>query len=66
MKTVTEATTRFQMAPGDKTVGSRPAWRGERVEAENVEARFLCVRITGNPAAAAHPAFRPGGGWVGP
>ena len=26
-------------------------------------ARFLCVRITGNPAAAAHPAFRPGGGW---
>lgn len=25
-------------------------------------ARFSCVRMTGNPAAAAHPAFRPGGG----
>ena len=24
MKTVAEATTRFQMAPGNKTVGSRP------------------------------------------
>jgi hypothetical protein len=26
MKTVAEATTRLQMAPGDMTVGSRPAW----------------------------------------
>jgi hypothetical protein len=25
--------------------------------------QFLCVGITGNPAAAAHPAFRPDGRW---
>ena len=26
------------------------------------KARFSCVGMTGDPAAAAHPAFRPGGG----
>ena len=29
--------------------------------APDLKARFSCVGITGNPAAAAHPAFRPVG-----
>ena len=47
MKTAAEATTRFQMAPGDTTVGSRPGRRDRNRQKDHLAAIAIarsCIR----------------------
>ncbi len=56
MKTAAEATTRFQMAPGDTTVGSRPTEalreRLDKIERRNARASVEELLMIADRAAA--------------
>ena len=61
MKTVAEATTRFQMAPGDTTVGSRPGrLDAQLIQATKEQGAFRCFQKPFDPGtllAAIHAAL---------